>query len=105
MRFREKVLILFLAVSVSIFGFNLIATPSVCLLKVAKESGYEPIQSYLVKYDANYNQSEYSVQKASNFTKPNTCLQSPDLKASLLEERGDYSLKKTLKNNESVSSF
>lgn len=91
MRFREKVLILFLAVSMSIFGFNLIATPSVCLLKVARESGYEPIQSYLAKCDANVDHSEHIAQKASQLSQPCICSQLAYVKASLQEERSSNS--------------
>jgi hypothetical protein len=74
MRFREKVLILFLAICVSVMGFNLIASSSVSLLKAARASGYEPIQSNLAKCDSNSLHSVYIAQEASNLQQPSTCL-------------------------------
>jgi hypothetical protein len=56
MKFKEKILILFIAVVVSVLGFNLIASSSVCLLKVAKEAGNESIESYLTKCDDKASQ-------------------------------------------------
>jgi len=53
MKFREKLLVLFIAVVVSVLGFNLIASSTVFLLKVAKEAGYETMESYLSKCDAD----------------------------------------------------
>jgi hypothetical protein len=95
MRFREKVLVLFVAICVSVLGFNLIASSSVCLLKAARASGYEPIQSYLVECAANFNRNEYIAQKTSQLTQLSTCLRLANAKASLLEERSDESLRKT----------
>jgi hypothetical protein len=93
MRFKEKVLILLLAISVSVIGFNLIATPSLCLLKAASESGYEPIQSYLEKCYANSFHSEYIAQKTKKFTQYETYWQQSQLGVSPLDKRIDYSLK------------
>ncbi len=87
MRFYEKFLILIVAICVSVLGFNLIASSSVSLLKVARESGYGSIQSYLAKCDANFNSSEHIAQKPSKLTSPRTCLQLSDLKLCLLEEK------------------
>lgn len=53
MRFKEKLVILFIAVILSLLGFNLIASSSVCLLKIAKEAGYEEIDSYLTRCDSD----------------------------------------------------
>jgi hypothetical protein len=53
MRFFEKVLVLFVAICVSLAGFNMIASSSLCLLKMAKEAGYESMQSYPVVCDAD----------------------------------------------------
>lgn len=105
MRVREKVLILLVAICVSVLGFNLIASSSVCLLKAGKESGYEPIQNYLAKCEGNYERIEYSSRKLSKPTQLNMSLQLPLLKASFLDDRGDSFLRKTLRIIESVSSF
>lgn len=40
MRFREKLLILFIAVVMTILGFNLIASDAAHLLQEAKDAGY-----------------------------------------------------------------
>jgi len=53
MKFKEKLLILSVAVVLSLLGFNLIASSSVCLLKIAKEAGYETIESYFANCDAD----------------------------------------------------
>lgn len=47
MRLREKLFILFIAVVVTILGFNLIASPAVHLLQEAKAAGYEWINGYI----------------------------------------------------------
>jgi hypothetical protein len=91
MRFIEKVLILLLAISVSVLGFNLIATPSLCLLKAASESGYEPIQIYLEKCYANSFHSEYIAQKTKKFMQYETYWQQLQLEVSPQEKRIDYS--------------
>jgi hypothetical protein len=59
MRFFEKILILFLAICVSVLGFNLIASSSVCLLTTASAAGYEPLQNSLRMCDANHDQIEF----------------------------------------------
>jgi len=59
MKFREKLLVLFVAFVVSVLGFNLIASSSVFLLKVAKEAGYETIESYLSKCDADAYRTQH----------------------------------------------
>ena len=86
MRFREKVLVLFVAICVSVLGFNLIASSSVDLLKTARAAGYESIQCYLAKCNANFDQSEIITHEASHLTNPSTCLQLVSAKAPLLEE-------------------
>jgi hypothetical protein len=105
MRFREKALILLVAICVSVLGFNLIASSSVCLLKAARESAYEPIQNYLAKCKAHYEQSEHSNWKTSKFTRSDTRLQSPPSIASQQLEVSDSSSKKTQRINESASIF
>jgi len=95
MRFREKVLVLFLAVCLSVLGFNLIASSSVYLLKTARAAGYESIHNFLAQCDDNIDHSEYITQKASHLKQPSTCLRLAHAKASLLEERSDEPLRKT----------
>jgi hypothetical protein len=53
MKFKAKLLILSVAIVVSLLGFNLIASPWLCLLRTAKEAGYETIESYRVNCDAD----------------------------------------------------
>jgi hypothetical protein len=56
MRFREKLLILFIAVVVTLLGFNLIASDAAHFLQETKEAGYEWINSDLSKLDAETHQ-------------------------------------------------
>ncbi len=70
MKFKGKLLVLFVAVVVSLLGFNLIASSSVCLLKIAKEAGYEAIESYRVNCDADTYRIRYIEDKASQFNCP-----------------------------------
>jgi hypothetical protein len=51
MKFREKLLILFVAVILSSVGFYLISSPFVGLHAAAKEAQTETEKSYLAKYD------------------------------------------------------
>lgn len=53
MKFKEKLLILIIAFVVSVLGFNLIASSSVCLLQTAKEAGYDALKNYRPKCDAD----------------------------------------------------
>ena len=53
MKFKEKLLIFIAAVILSVLGFNLIASSSVCLLKIAKESGLESIEKYRARCDVD----------------------------------------------------
>jgi hypothetical protein len=53
MRFREKLLILLVAVVLSSLGFYLISSPFVGLHMSAKEAETERGESYLAKYDAD----------------------------------------------------
>jgi len=87
MRLYEKFLILIIAICVSVLGFNLIASSSVSLLKVARESGYGSIQNYLAKCDTNLNSSENISQISSKLRFLRTCLQLSDSKSSLLEKK------------------
>ncbi|NOR54370.1 MAG: hypothetical protein GQ536_09835 [Candidatus Aminicenantes bacterium] len=52
MRFREKFLILFIAVVVTILGFNLIASDAIHMLQESNAASHECIDSYLVELDA-----------------------------------------------------
>jgi len=56
MRFREKFLILFVAVVVTILGFNLIASDAVHMLQETNTAGHEHTDSYLVELDVKIHQ-------------------------------------------------
>lgn len=45
-----------MAVIISMIGFSLIASPSLCLLEVGNEAGYEMIGNYLAHSGANVPQ-------------------------------------------------
>lgn len=47
MKIRYKIAIFLLAVFLSLFGLNLIASPSLCLLQIGKAAGNEIISNYL----------------------------------------------------------
>lgn len=49
MRFREKALILLVAVVISLAAFSLISAPAVDMVKVGKQAGYEIIANWLAK--------------------------------------------------------
>ena len=51
MRFREKVLILLVAVIISLAAFSLISAPAVDMVKVGKQAGYEIITNWLAQAD------------------------------------------------------
>lgn len=53
MRFRYKVAIFMLTFLVSVIGFNSIASPSLCLLELGKDAGYEMIGNYLADTTEN----------------------------------------------------
>lgn len=56
MRFKTKVAIFMAAVLITFFGFNMIASSSVDLIKVGKEAGYEFISNVVAKADtASHN--------------------------------------------------
>ncbi len=57
MKFKEKLLILFVSFFVSFVGFNLIASSYASLLNVANEARCETIKSYLAKGKVNSHQS------------------------------------------------
>jgi hypothetical protein len=52
MRLKEKIVILVASALLSLAGFSLIAGPSVDLMKLGKQAGYETIASYLAKAEA-----------------------------------------------------
>jgi len=56
MRFREKFLILFIAVVVTILGFNLISSDAVHMLQESNAASHEYIDSYLVELDVKIHQ-------------------------------------------------
>jgi len=49
MKLRTKTAILMMAVLLTFVGFSLIASPSIEIMKVGKEAGYEIISNYLAK--------------------------------------------------------
>jgi hypothetical protein len=53
MKFREKLLILFVAVILSILGFYLISSSFVDLHMLAKEAETETVESYHAKYNGS----------------------------------------------------
>ncbi len=53
MKFREKLLILIVAVILSSVGFYLVSSPFVGLHTAAKEAQTETVESCLAKYDAD----------------------------------------------------
>lgn len=95
MKFYEKFLILALAVCVSVLGFNLIASSSVCLLKAARESGYERIHSYLAKCVADSFSDESIAKKPFQHTPARECLQLAHLISSFSKEKIDNFSRKT----------
>jgi hypothetical protein len=56
MRFREKFLILFIAVVMTILGFNLIALDAVHMLQESYAASHESIDNYLVELDVKIHQ-------------------------------------------------
>lgn len=95
MRFYEKILILFVAICVSVLGFNLIASSSVYLLKTAKEAGYEPIQNSYAKCDANLSSLELNANTEKQLQFPSTYLQFAHVKQPQLEEISSKTSRKT----------
>ena len=53
MTLKGKLLILFIAVVVTLWGFNLIASSFLCLLETAEKTDSETLESYLVKSDGD----------------------------------------------------
>jgi hypothetical protein len=53
MKLKEKLAIIAAAVALSVAGFNLIAAPTVDILKVGHQAGYEIIANYLAKTGAS----------------------------------------------------
>ena len=49
MRFKEKIGIFLAAVLLSLIGFNFMAAPTVDIMKIGKQAGYEIIANYLAK--------------------------------------------------------
>lgn len=56
MRFREKFLILFIAVVMTILGFNLIALDAVHMLQDTNAVNHVHIDNYLIELDVNIHQ-------------------------------------------------
>jgi hypothetical protein len=53
MKLKEKLAILVTALVLSVAGFNLIAAPTIDILKIGHQAGYEIIANYLAKTDAS----------------------------------------------------
>ena len=53
MNLKGKIAIFMVAVLISLVGFSLIASPSLDVLKVGKEAGFEMIGNYLAECLAN----------------------------------------------------
>jgi hypothetical protein len=51
MKLKEKLAIFVAAVLLTLAGFNLIAAPSVDILRIGKQAGYEIIANYLAKVE------------------------------------------------------
>lgn len=49
MKLRTKTAIFMMAVLLTFVGFSLIASPSIEIMKIGKEAGYEIISNYLAK--------------------------------------------------------
>lgn len=75
MRFREKLLILLVAVIVSALGFYLISSPFVGLHTMVKKTGNENIERYLSECDDDANQTRHITDRAFQFTRhsPSYC--------------------------------
>jgi hypothetical protein len=56
MRIKEKFLILFIAVVVTILGFNLISLDAVHMLQESNAASHESIDNYLVELDVKIHQ-------------------------------------------------
>jgi hypothetical protein len=52
MNFKQKVAIFLAAVVLTLVGFSLIAAPTIDILKIGKQAGYQIISNYLAKADA-----------------------------------------------------
>jgi hypothetical protein len=51
MRFVQKMAVFVLASLLTVVGFNLMASSSVCLLKLGKESRYEIVANYIHEHN------------------------------------------------------
>lgn len=52
MKFFQKIAVFILASLLTIVGFNLMASSSVCLLKLGKESRYEIVANYVHEHNS-----------------------------------------------------
>lgn len=52
MRLKEKIGIFLAATLLTLIGFNFIAAPTVDMMKIGKQAGYEMIANYLAKVDS-----------------------------------------------------
>jgi hypothetical protein len=67
MRFKEKLLILLVAVILTVWGFNLISSPFADLLILAKQAGYERIDCYFAACGDDVFQTRPIIDKASRY--------------------------------------
>ena len=91
MRFYEKILILVLAICVSVLGFNLIASSSLCLLTTARTAGYEPLKNYSVRCDSNVFDFEFIAENPPQLKQPRKSSQLSRLNTYLREENSSNS--------------
>jgi len=57
MRLKEKFAIFVAAALLTLAGFSLIAAPTVDMMKIGKQAGYEIIANYLAKIDSTAQRS------------------------------------------------
>jgi hypothetical protein len=57
MKLKEKLAIFVVAVLLTLVGFNLIAAPSVDILRIGKQAGYEIIANYLARVETTAQRS------------------------------------------------
>jgi hypothetical protein len=57
MKLKEKLAIFVVAVLLTLVGFNLMAAPSVDILRIGKQAGYEIIANYLARVETTAQRS------------------------------------------------
>lgn len=72
MRFREKLLILIVAITLSVLGFNLISSSFVDLLRLAQKADIETVESYPAKCDGDVSRIRNTIDNCSQITSLNS---------------------------------